>query len=227
MSSASQSLSARKRALLLYGGWEGHDPERVADFFEHHHLGEFAVTRSQDLDALATDVLAGFDLLVPIWTFGALTDSQETALLGAVADGLGMVAWHGNASAFLESRSHKFMLGGQFVGHPGGNSVRYPVHFRSMDPLVSGLPDFTVVSEQYYLLVDPAVSVLATTTVDGGELPWLAGIEMPLAWKRRWGRGRVFYCALGHTVGVLEHPQVATLLSRAVTWAARGSTDPY
>ena len=104
MSSASQSLSARKRALLLYGGWEGHDPERVADFFEHHHLGEFAVTRSQDLDALATDVLAGFDLLVPIWTFGALTDSQETALLGAVAVDRVRQSWRTVRDALFTAR---------------------------------------------------------------------------------------------------------------------------
>jgi type 1 glutamine amidotransferase len=210
-----------KRALLLYGGWEGHTPERAADFAEAELLQGFEVVRSQDLDMLRPDVLGGFDLLLPIWTFGELTESQERALLDAVAHGLGIASWHGHASSFLESRPHKFMLGGQFVGHPGGNEVRYPIRFLGNDPLVAGLEDFSVVSEQYYLLVDPAVKILATTPVDGDDMYWLAGVPMPVAWKRFWGRGRVFYCALGHTLDVLAHPTVSTLLKRASRWAAR------
>ena len=214
----------RKRVLLLYGGWEGHCPERFADFSESRLLDDFEVVRSQDLNVLCSGELASFDLLVPIWTFGELNESQETALLSAVAEGLGVVAWHGNASAFLESRPHKFMLGGQFVGHPGGNEISYSVHFLGSDPLIDGLQDLTITSEQYYLVIDPAVKVLATTLIDGGELDWLKGVEMPVAWKRLWGKGRVFYCALGHTLNVLEHPTVTTLLRRAVHWAVRGNS---
>jgi|PlaIllAssembly_1097288.scaffolds.fasta_scaffold77496_2 hypothetical protein len=214
-------MTGKQRILLLHGGWEGHDPDRVADFAENALLGDFEVVHSQDVEVLQPAVLRGFDLLVPVWTFGELTEGQEEALLAAVADGLGMVAWHGNASAFLESRPHKFLLGGQFVGHPGGNEVSYRVRFLGNDPLVAGLEDFSVVSEQYYLLVDPAVKVLAITDVDGDQMYWLRGVQMPIAWKRDWGKGRVFYCALGHTVDVLGHPTVTTLLRRAIGWACR------
>jgi type 1 glutamine amidotransferase len=165
-------------------------------------------------------VLAQFDLLVPIWTFGELDAGQEQALINAVAKGLGVLAWHGAASAFLGSRAHKFMLGGQFVAHPGGADVTYTVRFLGNDPLVEGLEDITVTSEQYYLLVDPAVKVLASSRVQGGPLDWIAGVEMPVAWTRRWGRGRVFYCSLGHTVDVLQHPSIHTLLRRAARWAS-------
>jgi uncharacterized protein len=215
------SVNSGKRALLLYGGWEGHEPERFADFAEEKILSDFEVVRSQDLEILQTEMLDSFDLLLPIWTFGELREEQEQTLLNTVANGLGMVGWHGNASSFLNCRPHKFMLGGQFVGHPGGNHINYPVRFLGNDPLVEGLGDFSVVSEQYYLLIDPAVKVLATTPVDGADMYWVAGVEMPVAWKRSWGKGRVFYCALGHTVDVLEHPVVSTLLRRAVHWAAR------
>lgn len=215
------SGNGRKRVLLLYGGWEGHQPEHFAGFAENELLGSFDVVRSQDLGMLHPEVLSGFDLLVPIWTFGELTDTQEEALLNAVADGMGMVAWHGNACSFLNSRPHKFLLGGQFVGHPGGNGVAYWVRFLGNDPLVDGLQDFMVTSEQYYLLIDPAVKVLATASIDGGETCWVTGVQMPVAWKRQWGRGRVFYCALGHTLDVLKHPSVTMLLSRALRWACR------
>ena len=211
------------RVLLLYGGWEGHQPEVFADFAEKHLLRGHRVTRSQDLDMLRAEVLSEFDLLLPIWTFGELTDAQVTALMDAVANGLGMVNWHGVASAFLNSRSHKFVLGGQFVGHPGGDQVPYTIHFLDNDPLVHGLDDLAVTSEQYYLLVDPAVQVLATTTIDGADFAWLAGVEMPVVWKRQWGAGRVFYCAVGHTVDILEQPAIRTLLQRAIRWAVRTS----
>lgn len=219
--------AAGPRVLLLYGGWEGHQPAQFADFAETHLLQGCRVTRSQDLGLLRAKVLREFDLLVPIWTFGELTDQQIDDLLGAVADGLGMVAWHGAASSFLNSRSHKFMLGGQFVGHPGGEQLRYPVRFLGNDPLVQGLEDLAVVSEQYYLLIDPAVKVLATTSIDGAEFAWVAGVTMPIAWKRAWGKGRVFYCALGHTTDVLGHAPVTTLLQRAIRWAARDSDREY
>jgi type 1 glutamine amidotransferase len=218
---ASGNEIRKKRALLLFGGWAGHDPKRVADFARSSLLAEFEVVDSQDLSCLRDEVLSSFDLLLPIWTFGELSESQESALLNSVASGLGLVAWHGFASAFLASRPHKHLIGGQFVAHPGGNSARYQVRFKKSDDLVNGLDDFTLTSEQYYVLVDPAVKVLATSTIIGEGMPWLAGVEMPVAWTRAWNRGRVFYCSLGHTVDVLEQPSVRTLLKRAVHWASR------
>jgi type 1 glutamine amidotransferase len=217
---SSTSPSAGKRALLLYGGWEGHQPEEFADFAAAHVLHGFNVVRAQDLDMLRDDVLSEFDLLAPIWTFGELAAGQEKALMNAVANGLGVLAWHGAASAFLGSRPHKFMLGGQFVAHPGEADVTYTVRFLGNDPLVEGLQDVTVTSEQYYLLVDPAVKVLASTQVQGGPLEWTAGVEMPVAWTRRWGKGRVFYCSLGHSLDVLQHSSIYKLLRRSACWAS-------
>ena len=225
MSAATASSTNRPRALLLHGGWEGHDPDRVADYAERHLLGGFEVVRSSDLAVLRADVLSGFDLLVPVWTFGEITEAQEADLLSSVVDGIGVLAWHGAASAFLASRPHKLLLGGQFVTHPGGTGVTYTVRFhRDADALVAGLDDLKLTSEQYYLLIDPAVKVLATTTIEGDSLTWLAGVTMPVAWTRPWGKGRVFYCSLGHSVEVLALPTVSTLLRRAARWASRTST---
>ena len=171
--------------------------------------------------------LSEFDLILPIWTFGKLSMRQEKALLESVAGGLGYVGWHGNASSFLECRPHKFLLGGQFVGHPGGNEIQYTVRFCGDHPLVSGLKDIRIKSEQYYLLTDPAVKVLANCRIHGGDMHWVKGVDMPVAWIRRWDMGRVFYCALGHTVSVLEHPTVTKLLSRAIAWACRNTKAKF
>jgi type 1 glutamine amidotransferase len=193
----------------------------MADFAEHRLLEGFDVVRSTDLAALEAATLAGFDLLVPIWTFGDLTADQEGALVDSVAEGMGLVSWHGATSAFRSSRRYRFLLGGEFVDHPGGPSVTYDVTFRGGGELVAGLDDLTVTSEQYHLLVDPAVEVLATTRMEAPGMKWLRGVEMPVAWARAWGSGRVFYCSLGHTPDDVGHPSVVTLLRRAVRWACR------
>jgi type 1 glutamine amidotransferase len=218
--------TTQTRVLLHYGGWDGHQPERFADFAEKRLLADCDVVRSQNLADLTIEFLSQFDLLVPIWTFGELGTEQETALLDAVAKGLGVVAWHGSASAFLNSRPHKHLLGGQFVAHPGGEDTIYTVRFRDNDPLVRDLADFTLTSEQYYLLIDPAVKVLASTTIHGDTMPWLKGIDMPVAWTRYWGKGRVFYCSLGHSIDILEHPTLNQLLRRAIQWAPRVAQEP-
>jgi type 1 glutamine amidotransferase len=140
-----------------------------------------------------------------------------------VAGGLGLLAWHGATSAFLESRPHKHLLGGQFVGHPGGADVEYTVHFRP-GPLTGGLADVTLRSEQYYLLVDPAVEVLATTEIVAPDEPWLTGVEMPVAWVRPWGAGRVGYVSVGHGVEELAIPPITELLRRLAHSVARKAT---
>jgi uncharacterized protein len=179
------------------------------------------VVRSKDLSLLRPSDLKNFDLLVIAWTFGEITTEQETALIAAVAGGMGLVTWHGGASAFLASRQHKLLIGGQFVGHPGGSTVTYDVKFHDNDLLVEGLEKFSITTEQYYMLVDPAVKVVASTRMKLLHMPWLDDVEMPVAWTREWGRGRVFYCSIGHTVEQLAHPTVTELLRRAVGWASR------
>jgi uncharacterized protein len=228
MATVDPIVSGRKpRVLLLYGGWRGHTPGKFAEFACAELLDGYEVERARSVDVLTDANLKAFDLILPIWTFGHLTARQQGALMRAVERGLGYLGWHGNASSFLECRPHKFMLGGQFVGHLGGDRIRYPVAFERDDPLVADLDDFTVVSEQYYLLIDPAVKVLATSPIDGGGKDWIKGVSMPVIWKRQWGEGRVFYCALGHTIDVLRKRPVKKLLRRALAWACRGSGVPY
>jgi len=209
------------KVLLVHGGWEGHQPDEIAAFTKQELLLNYEVTSTDDLAAFNSENLSNYDLLVPIWTFGEITDEQEAALIDAVSEGLGIVSWHGNTSAFLKSRLHKFLLGGQFVAHPGGDSTEYTVNFQGNDPITEGLIDVSVTSEQYYLLIDPAVKILATTLIDGADMPWLKNTVMPVAWKRNWGKGRVFYCSLGHSVKSLSDPSIIEMLKRALLWAGR------
>ena len=214
-----------KHALINWGGWDGHEPEACAKLFAGllRERG-FEVDVVSDLDVYTDEAyLQGLDLVVPVWTMSEITQGQEQGLLNAVRSGAGLAGWHGGmADSFRNSVDYQFMVGGQWVAHPG-NIISYEVNLVSDDPIVAGLSDFQMESEQYYMHVDPSNDVLATTTFSGehGDVPWIAGTVMPVVWKRRWGKARVFYSSLGHVRKDFEVPEAREIMLRGMLWAAR------
>ena len=183
----------------------------------------FDVELSDTLDAFDDEArLKTFDLIVPNWTMGQITGAQEGALVRAVESGVGLGGFHGGmGDAFRSSTAYQFMVGGQFVAHPDDHKD-YLVHFvEGADPIVAGLDDFSIHTEQYFMQVDPSNEVLATTTFRSVSAPWINGTVMPVVWKRRYGKGRVFYSAIGHGPKEFEIPQVRELTKRGLIWAAR------
>ncbi|MGD6819185.1 ThuA domain-containing protein [Metabacillus sp. 113a] len=209
-----------KKALILYGGPEWHSPESMARFSAEHLLAGFETELSSDLAILESSRLHEFDIIIPLWTQGELQGNMESNLMDAVEKGLGLVSWHGLTGSFNNSLLFKMMIGGLFVGHPG-NFLEYEVLVSNADPLTEGLSSFSVCSEQYYMLTDPNNEVIAHTIVNGGNFPWLKGNAMPVAWKRSWGKGRIFYHSIGHYPRELEIPEVMELTIRGIRWAAR------
>lgn len=213
-----------KKVLMIGGGWEGHEPlkciDRIAPLLA---AAGMEVTVSETLDSLADpELLAPMDLIVPVWTMGTITDAQLKGLCEAVKSGVGLGGWHGGmGDSFRVACEYQFMVGGQFVSHPGG-IVDYTVNIVGRDdPLMRGLDDFKMCSEQYYLHVDPSNRVLATTTFSGDHAPWVAGTVMPVVWTRPWGAGRVFYSALGHVAADFDVPEALEITRRGLLWAAR------
>ena len=217
-----------KRALIVYGGWDGHHPAAVAGLFRQLlEAGGFAVDTADTLDAFADRPLDRYDLILPHWTMGQITPAQADPVLAAVAGGVGLAGVHGGlCDAFREHTDWQFMTGGQWVAHPGNDGVAYTVQLGpTASDITAGLADFAVRSEQYYMHVDPAVTVLATTRfpADGVGGPHAANgpVDMPVVWTKRYGQGRVFYNSLGHHPDVLSAEPCATILRRGFEWAAR------
>lgn len=213
-----------KRALIYFGGWQGHEPGAFSQMArEDLEAAGFDVTLSDSLEPLAdAAALAEFDLIVPIWTMGEISDEQVKGLLAAVENGTGLAGWHGGmADAFRNRPEYQFMVGGQWVAHPG-NVIDYRVEItRSNDPLMAGLSDFDMHSEQYYMHVDPCNEVLATTTFGREHMPWIEGCVMPVVWKRKWGKARVFYSSLGHVAADFEVYEAREIARRGMLWASR------
>lgn len=235
------------KAVLFVGGWEGHKPTDFGNWCRDLLVENgFTVDVHDSLEPLASpDLLADVDLIVPIWSsarsshqaeFGNMTKPQEDGLLHLIANGCGLAGWHGHmGDAFRDRPTYHFLIGGQFVAHPPGwpdnpvpseDFVDYDVTIcRPDDPIVKGISSFRLFSEQYYMLVDPSNEVLATTTFSGDHLWWIEGTVIPVVWKRRWNKGRVFYCSVGHRLQDLQEPQVTEIIRRGAIWAAEGKTQ--
>ncbi|MBA2289590.1 MAG: ThuA domain-containing protein [Chloroflexia bacterium] len=213
-----------KKALIAWGGWEGHDPEATSQRFEsilQRHNYEVTVHDSLDICTDA-DEMATFDLIIPNFSHGTISPEQEQGLLGAVRAGAGLGGWHGGmGDAFRNNPEYQFACGGQWVAHPG-NIIDYTVNIVDHDdPITAGLTDFQMRSEQYYLHVDPSNKVLATTTFADEPAPWIGGTVMPVVWKRRYGAGKVFYCSLGHVDADFGVAEAQTITERGLLWATR------
>lgn len=234
------------KALIVRGGWPGHEPVQTADIAAGELRREgVEVEIAESLDALGNEAkLRELDVIVPVWTMG---DTKEplprgtlTPLLNAVKAGTGLAGWHGGmCDAFRIEVEYQFMTGGQWVSHPGGAQARYRVRLGPQhSSITEGLGDFYVTSEQYFMHVDPGVTVLARThfplaaasgdgyvpeaqeAVDRDETDDV--VVMPVTWTKRYGKGRVFYTSLGHVAAVFDVPEVLTMLRRGLLWAAAG-----
>jgi len=214
-----------KKALIVYGGWDGHDPEGVANVFADILRAEqFEVTISDQIDAFLAD-LSVYDLIVPVWTMGTLPREAEINVCNAVAAGAGIAGCHGGmCDAFRNSTDWQFMTGSQWVAHPGNSGVTYTVKMKhaSSSSIIDGIADFDVTSEQYYIHVDPAVDVLATTVFKGEGNHMANGeVEVPVVYTKKWGKGKVFYNSLGHNRYIFDIPEAKELMRRGFLYAAR------
>lgn len=216
-----------RHALLVRGGWPGHIPDVAPDLFlpflrEHN----FHVTVSDTLETYADEeFISTVDLIVQCWTMGEILADELRGLRRAVQAGVGFAGWHGGIiDSFRMATDYSQMVGGQFAAHPH-DLVDHTVEIvpeKADHPIVAGLSDFALHSEQYWILTDARNDVLATTTLtprDGD--PWDEPFVVPVVWTRTWGAGRVFVCAPGHQLTDLETPEVRTMIERGMLWASR------
>lgn len=217
-----------RKALIVQGGWDGHEPVQVSEIFANLLKKEgFEVEVSDTLDRFEDEEnLKSHDLLVPIWTMGEIKEEQLRSVLQAVQSGVGIAGCHGGmCDSFRNSVEWQFMTGSQWVAHPFNDGVEYEVNMvmNSSSPLIEGIQDFKVKSEQYYLHVDPCVNVLATTNFALSDGPHSANgiITMPVVYTKKWGQGRVFYNSLGHHADIFDIPEARELMRRGFLWAAK------
>ena len=212
-----------RKALIVWGGWPGHDPDLCASIYREWLKKEgFEVRIETETAAYLDPALMDYSLIVPIYTMAKIEKPEALHLCEVIKSGVGLAGHHGGmCDAFRDSVDYQFMCGGQWVAHPG-NIIDYKVDITGPDdPIMQGIESFEHRSEQYYMHVDPANEVLATTTFTGDHSPWIDGVVMPVVWKKRFGQGRVFFNSLGHRAYELDVPEIKTMMIRGLLWAAR------
>ena len=215
-----------KKALIVRGGWDGHQPIEVSQAFESILKKEdFEVDIYDNLDVFESlEDIQKYSLIVPVYTMSEIKDEYVQNICTAVENGVGLAGCHGGmCDAFRNSTKWQFLTGSQWVEHPGNDGLEYEVNIikSSSSPIVEGINDFKVKTEHYYLHLDPAVNVLATTTFPLAPGPHSANgiVLMPIAYTKKWGKGRVFYTSLGHHADIFDIPEANELMRRGFLWA--------
>lgn len=220
-----------KKALIVRGGWDGHQPVEVSEVFRKILQDNgFEVEISDSLSSFDTyDNIKDLHLIVPVWTMGEISNEQMKNVNMAVASGTGIAGCHGGmCDSFRQNTEWQFITGGQWVSHPGGDQVEYMVNIKnSSSEIIEGIKDFSVTSEQYYVHVDPCIEVLATTRFP--TVKWFHSsnkeVDIPVVWTKRWGHGRVFYNSLGHHADVFDIKEAYQLMEKGFNWAAKGKDE--
>ena len=220
--SLTQELN-NKNVLVVWGGWEGHKPSLFASHVEKWLISENANYQiNNSLNAYNNfEELIKYDLIIQSVTLGQISENQEANLVKAVRSGVGIAGAHGGlADSFRNNTNYQFMIGGQFVKHPGGK-VKFKINMLD-DELTEGLDDFEIFTEQYYLHYDPNIEIIANTKFNGETFPWIEDVVMPVSWKKTYGKGKVFYISIGHDPDeFMIHEDGWKLLTRGFVWATR------
>ena len=233
----------QRRALVVRGGWDGHQPEATTDLFVPFLREQgFEVEIEKDNEVYADAArMAEVDLVLQSVTMTEISGPALEGLRAAVSAGTGLAGWHGGiADSYRNSSDYLQLVGGQFATHPGkhpqervgdasDNYLRYTVEVTDAGrehPIMAGIEDFELETEQYWVLHDDLIDVLATTThpVQPWQ-PWHRPITSPAVWTRLWGAGRVFVATPGHSPAVLEDPNVRTIVERGLLWASRTESE--
>ncbi|MFC8598609.1 ThuA domain-containing protein [Isoptericola sp. NPDC057191] len=230
---------ATRRALVVRGGWDGHAPEATTDLFVPFLRAQgFEVQVETDNEVYADEqLMAATDLVLQCVTMSEISGPALAGLRAAVEAGTGLAGWHGGiADSYRASSDYLQLVGGQFATHPGkephlrvgdgsDNFLRHTIELTDLGrehPITAGLGDVELETEQYWVLHDDLIDVLATTTHPAPDWhPWHRPVTSPAVWTRQWGAGRVFVATPGHSVDVLENPTVRTMVERGLLWASR------
>jgi type 1 glutamine amidotransferase len=239
MSPEQAETSRPRHALVVRGGWDGHQPVETTDVFIPHLEANGFTVRVEDSPAPYADAeyMSTVDLIVQTNTMETIENDEFQGLRTAVENGSGLAGWHGGiADSYRNNVDYLQLIGGQFAAHPGkhpdertgeqsDNYVPYTVNFlpaAAEHPITHGIGDFDLVTEQYWVLHDDYIDVLATTTQAVRPWdPWNRPVSSPAIWTRQWGKGRIFVSTPGHRIEIVQNPQVRTIIERGLLWAAR------
>lgn len=236
----------KKISLLLLTGANNHDWRRSAPFLKKvlEDSGRFTVTLSEDPSAALADHagLARYDVMLLDYNGPAWSEAAQQNFLAAVEQGTGVVAVHAANNSFPEWKEYEKMIGLMWRPDSGhGQFHEFSVRITDRThPITRDVADFRITDELYHRLVPtPGVALQVLATAWSDEKSGGTSLNEPVMTVTNYGKGRVFYQALGHlwagvpkdgyigcTLIALENPGFRQTLLNGCEWAATGAVTP-
>jgi type 1 glutamine amidotransferase len=149
-----------------------------------------------------------------------ITEAQSNAIKDFVSQGNGFYAFHNcsNISLSPNGKSYREVMGGAYISHPPLRPFRVQAT-QNKHPITDGMSSFMVNDEQHYVIYDkdPKYVILEAENVDGLKFQDL-GTKSVSGWAYDFGKGRVVFTAVGHTIHAMWNPQYIEIQKRAVKW---------
>jgi type 1 glutamine amidotransferase len=175
----------------------------------------------ESLKLLTPELLNAHQILCLVHNGGDLPFSheQKQAILDFVAAGNGFVGVHGASTICYEWSGYREMLGAHFKSHPP--SATFTVTVEDPDhPSTHHLPPtFEVLDELYTFRTNPRDVAHVLLSAASCSLD-LEG-DLPLAWTKTHGAGRVYFNGLGHFDAIWDEPAFRAQIAGGLRWAAR------
>jgi len=186
----------------------------------------FEVTATDDVSVITREGLKQYDAIA-FYTTGELpiSDDQKQAFLDFVKSGKGFVGFHSATDTFYKWSEYGELIGGYFDGHPWHQEVTVKVE-DSRNPATQHLGSSFVINDEIYQFRNfsrDRVHVLLTLDTASVDMK-KNGVhrtdgDFALAWCKDYGKGRVFYTALGHEPAVWQDERFQKLVVGALQWA--------
>jgi type 1 glutamine amidotransferase len=147
-----------------------------------------------------------------------ITEEQGAAIKEFVTAGNGFYALHNCSHISLSSKNYREVMGGAYISHPPLRP--FQVHATAnKHPITDGMSPFIVNDEQHYVTYDkdPKYIIMEAENIDGLKFEDL-GTKSVSGWAYDFGKGRVVFTAVGHTIHAMWNPQYIEIQKRSVRW---------
>ena len=164
------------------------------------------------------------DLLARLVGFDTVSAKSNLALIEFVRGGKGFAGIHSATDTFYKWPEYGELIGGYFDGHPWHEEITVRVEDEA-HTITSDLGNQFVITDEIYQFKGPydrtKLHVLMRLDMKGLPAGKRADMDNALAWTNQYGKGRVFYCSLGHVARDFDVPEAKEIVKRGMLWASR------
>ncbi len=209
-----------KILLLSSGDNQYHDHGKIGlELKKNLSIKGFDVFLTEDYNLLLPENLKKYDAIV-FYSVGATTSIDNiNGLLNAVngtnhnykGNPVGFVGIHGATTSFQDNEEYKKMIGASFISHPDfGPAYNFKINKNHI--ITKNIDDFQLQDELYLFNIHSEFNTLITCNYEN--------IERPVAWYKQYGKGRIFYIALGHGIEQINNSNFKELVINGIKWTS-------